>query len=152
VGRKAEVTEMALTRERQTVGDAMHSGVIQISPQATLQEAAAEMAAHHVHCVVVEGLARDDADRETPVWGILSDLDLMKAMASERLDAQVGDLAATEIVTVEESETIDHVTLLMAEHDCTHLVVTAPSGEPIGVISSLDVACAATLSDPTRSI
>lgn len=143
---------MPLTRESQTVGDAMHSGVIQIPPQATLQEAAAEMAAHHVHCLVVQGLARDGADRETLVWGILSDLDLMKAMASERLDAPVGDLAATEIVTVEESEAIDHVALLMAEHDCAHLVVIAPSGEPTGVISSLDVACAATLSDPAQSI
>jgi CBS domain-containing protein len=124
----------------------MHSGVIQIAPQATLQEAAAEMAAHRVHCVVVEGLARDQNGQETLVWGIVSDLDLMKAIAAEHFDAAARDLAATEIVTVEESETIEQAAKLMAEHESTHLVVVAPSGAPVGVISSLDVACAATLS------
>ncbi len=132
------------------VGAAMHRGVIVVLPQATLQEAAAEMAAHRMHCVVVEGLARGRHSQETLVWGILSDLDLMKAMASERLDAEVGDLAATEIVTIDESETIDRAAHLMAEHDCTHLVVVESLGAPVGVISSLDVACAATLSGAVR--
>jgi len=134
------------TRPTQAVSAVMHSGVIDLPPQATIQEAAAEMAAHRVHCVVVEGLARGRDRQETLVWGILSDLDLMKAIASERFDAEAGDLAATEIVTVEESETIERAAQLMADHDCTHLVVVAPSGAPVGVISSLDVACAATLS------
>jgi len=134
------------TRPTQAVSAVMHSGVIDLPPQATIQEAAAEMAAHRVHCVVVEGLARGRDRQETLVWGILSDLDLMKAIASERFDADAGDLAATEIVTVEESETIERAAQLMADHDCTHLVVVAPSGAPVGVISSLDVACAATLS------
>ncbi|HYM45922.1 MAG TPA: CBS domain-containing protein [Solirubrobacteraceae bacterium] len=140
------------TTPAQAVSAVMHHGVIHIPPQATLQEAAAEMAEQRVHCVVVEGLARGRDRQETLVWGILSDLDLVKAIASERLDTAVGDLAATEIVTVEEAETIERAAQLMAEHDCTHLVVVAPSGAPVGVISSLDVACAATWPGSMRSV
>jgi CBS domain-containing protein len=94
-----------------------------------------------VHCVVVEGLARGSDRQETLVWGTLSDLDLMKALTTERLDASAGELAASEIVTVDSTERIEEVARLMAEHECTHLVVVSPqSGEPVGVVSSLDVA------------
>jgi CBS domain-containing protein len=137
---------MTRTKPTQAVSAAMHRGVIDIPPQATLQEAAAEMAAHRTHCVVVDGLARDRDQQERLAWGILSDRDLMRAIASERLDAEAADLAETEIVTIEESETIGQAAQLMSDHDCTHLIVVAPSGAPVGVISSLDVACAATLS------
>ena len=123
------------------VGEVMHHGVITTPPQTSLTEVAELMARNQVHCVVVEGLARGGDGQETLVWGILSDLDLMKALAGGRLDAGAGELAGTEIVTVEASDRIDDVARLMAEHESTHLVVvSAPSGEPVGVISSLDVA------------
>jgi CBS domain-containing protein len=45
------------------------------------------------------------------------------------------------VVTVEESDRIDDVVQLMAEHECTHLVVvSAEEDRPVGVVSSLDVA------------
>jgi CBS domain-containing protein len=124
-----------------SVGAVMHHGMISIPPQSTLEEAAGEMARHCVHCVVVDGLARGADRDEHRVWGILSDLDLMRAVAAGRLDVAAGELAASEIVTVDPDDTIEHVAQLMAEHDITHLVVVAPdTGRPAGVISSLDVA------------
>jgi CBS domain-containing protein len=124
-----------------SVGTVMHQGVINTAPQTTLLEAAAAMASHGVHCVVVEGLARGADRQEQLVWGILSDLDLMKGVAAGRPDATAGEFAATEIVTVDPSDTIEHVAQLMAEHDCTHLVVVSPETQlPVGVISSLDIA------------
>jgi len=58
-----------------------------------------------------------------------------------RVRALAGEVAASEIVTVDSSDRIDRVARLMAEHDCTHLVVVSPeTGEPVGVVSSLDVA------------
>jgi CBS domain-containing protein len=132
-----------------TVGDVMSPSVINTPPQTPAVEVASLMARSQVHCVVVEGLARDRHRQEHLVWGIVSDLDLMKALAAERADATAGELAATEIVTVEPSESIEQVARLMAEHECTHLVVTAAdSGEPIGVISSLDVAQGMALAGP----
>ncbi len=122
-----------------TVGEVMHTGLIAAPPQTPLLEVAEMMARSRVHCVVVEGLARDAAQQERLVWGILSDLDLMRALAAGRIDATAGELAATEIVTVSPSERIDKVAALMAEHQSSHLVV-ARDGRPVGVISTLDVA------------
>ncbi len=124
-----------------SVGAVMHHGIVALPPQSTLQDAAGEMARHMVHCVVVEGLARGADREEHLVWGILSDLDLMRAVAAGRLDVAAGELAATEIVTVDPRDTIERVARLMAEHDITHVVVVShENGEPTGVVSSLDVA------------
>jgi CBS domain-containing protein len=123
------------------VSAVMHHGVINVPPQSTLEEAAREMAHHRVHCVVVDGLARGADRREHLVWAILTDLDLMRAVAAGQLELSVGELAASEIVTVSPGDTIEHVAQLMAEHDITHIVVVSPdTGRPSGVISSLDVA------------
>jgi CBS domain-containing protein len=124
-----------------SVGAVMHHGVINIPPQSSLHDAAAEMAHHQVHCVVVDGLARGANHGEHLVWAILTDLDLMRAMAVGQLDLPAGELAASEVVTVGPDDTLEHVAQMMAEHDTTHLVVVAPeSGRPVGVVSSLDVA------------
>jgi CBS domain-containing protein len=127
------------------VGDAMHHGVINTPPQTSLQEVAALMTSNRVHCIVVEGLARGRDRQEELVWGIVSDLDLVKALASGGEDTAAGDIAATEIVTVQTTDGVEQALQLMAEHECTHLVVVSPrTGEPVGVISSLDVAAAMT--------
>jgi CBS domain-containing protein len=123
------------------VAQVMHAGVIDCPPQATLREVAASMASRGVHCVVVDGLARAPGGTERLVWGIVSDVDLMRAAAAGRLDDQAGELAVSEVVTVEPHEPIDTAARLMAEHDSSHLVVVDPaSGRPTGVVSSLDVA------------
>lgn len=130
-----------LTMPAVAVGDAMHPGVIAIAPHTSVAEVAATMSSRRVHCVVVEGIARNRKGHETLVWGILSDLDLIKALAAGRLDADAGEVAASEVVAVDADERIEDATRLMAEHECSHLVVVSPqTGEPIGVISSLDVA------------
>ncbi len=130
-----------LTMPAVAVGDVMHPGVIAIPAQTPIVEVARKMSGHSVHCVVVEGLARDSKHQETLVWGILSDLDLIKALAADRLAATAGEIAASEVIAVDADERIEDATRIMAEHECTHLVVVSPeTGEPIGVISSLDVA------------
>ena len=89
----------------------------------------------------MDGLARGAGSQEKLVWGILSDLDLIKAAAAGGQDLSAGAVAASEVVTVEESDRIEDVVQLMAEHECTHLVViSAEEGRPVGVVSSLDVA------------
>lgn len=135
------------TAPTRIVSEVMHPGVINTPPQTPLEEVAAQMADKRVHCVVVEGLARRRDQQEELVWGIVSDLDLIKAVAAGRQDVDAGEIAATEIVTVEASDPIEEVVRLMAEHECTHLVVvSARQGEPVGVISSLDVAAVMTRS------
>ncbi len=122
-----------------TAGEVMHRGLIATPPQTPVLEVAEMMARNRVHCVVVEGLAHEDSSQERLVWGILSDLDLMGAVAAGRLEASAGELLNTEILTVDPSDLIADVARLMAEHDSSHLVVT-DGGRPVGVISTLDVA------------
>lgn len=123
------------------VSAVMHRGIVNCPPQTPVREVAAEMAENGVHCIVVEGLARGAEGAERLVWGIVSDMDLMAAAAGGRLDAEVGDLAATEIVTVDADESVERAIQLMCEHEISHLVVVTPlAGEPAGVFSTLDAA------------
>lgn len=135
-------TEAVMTRHDTTitVADVMTTGAIDAAPQTPLLEVAARMAERRVHCVIVDGLARGRRGAEELVWGIVSDLDLLSAVAAGRLDASAGEMAATEIVTIEPSEPIEQAARLMAQHECTHLVVVSDDARPVGVLSSLDIA------------
>lgn len=134
---------MPLPSDRRSlmIRDVMHPGIIDCPPQTPLREVASLMAEQDVHCVVVDGLARDHHHHEQLVWGILSDVDLMRAVGEERTDQQAGSMAATEIVTIAPNDDVHRAAQLMSEHECSHLVVVDPDeNRPIGVISSLDVA------------
>jgi CBS domain-containing protein len=123
------------------VEDVMHPGLIECLPQTPVSEVAVLMAELGVRCVVVGGLARGDHGEERFVWGIVSDLDLMRAIAAERLADPAAELAVTEIVTIAPHEPVARAAQLMGEHDCAHLIVAAAGSQrPLGVISSLDVA------------
>ena len=60
-----------------TVADAMHPGILGCEPDASLPEVAQIMATHHVHCVAVIGISHEEP--ECGVWGVISDLDLVRA-------------------------------------------------------------------------
>ena len=123
------------------VVDVMNPGIIDCPPQTPLTEVTSLMAENTVHCVVVDGLARGPHNSERFVWGVISDIDLMRAAATGKMDEEAGEIAASEIVTIERSEEVQRAAQLMAEHECSHLIVTDPdSGRPLGVLSSLDVA------------
>jgi CBS domain-containing protein len=124
-----------------TISEVMHPGVIDCPPQTPLREVASLMAENSVHCVVVDGLARGPHHTERLVWGVISDVDLMRAAGAGRMEGEAGEIAATEIVTVDPHEDIQRAAQVMGEHECSHLIATEPdSGRPLGVVSSLDVA------------
>jgi CBS domain-containing protein len=132
-------TDSTLPRlARVTVEQFMHAGVVVCDPQAPLVAAAAMLSRHRIHCLVVARSAATSAGARLR-WGTLTDRDLIRAVAAGDADATAGRAAATEVVTVEPSETLDRVVQLMNEHEVAHLVV-ADNGAPVGVISSLDVA------------
>jgi CBS domain-containing protein len=121
--------------ETYTVLNALQLGLIELEADANVRSLAAAMAEHSVHSVVVRGIRR----RRT--WGIVSDLDLMAAMRPELADATAGQLAATDPVVVDASETLERAAQLMAEHQTAHLLVVDPEiDEPVGIVSSLDIA------------
>lgn len=145
-------TERSIRREEMTVPlpadhsslkvhEVMHPGIIDCPPQTPVSEVVSLMAEHGVHCIVVDGLARARHYHEQLVWGILSDVELMRAVSDERTDMEAGSVAATEIVTIAPHEDVHRAAQLMSEHECSHLVVVDPdAGRPVGVVSSIDVA------------
>ena len=119
------------------VGDAMHRGVFTCEREARLSEVAATMSRELVHCIVVESGSGDGG----PPWGIISDLDLVAAVAVRSLDHQsAGGSAASPVVTVSPGETLERAAQLMTEHNTAHLIVVDPKQQPLGVLSTLDIA------------
>ena len=116
--------------DRYTVLNAMQVGIIDCPPDADVFALARTMADHHIHCVIVRGQE----------WGIVSDLDLMASLRPG-VTATAGELAASDVVAVDPSDTLEHAAQLMAEHETAHLVVLSPdTGRPVGILSTLDVA------------
>ena len=117
-----------------TVLNAVQLRLIELPADADVIAVAREMAEHSVHCVIIRGIERDR-------WGIVSDLDLMAALRRELDGATAGQIAATDVVIVEPKDTLEHVAQLMADHQTSHVVVVDPaSGDPVGILSTLDVA------------
>ncbi len=120
-----------------TVGEVMHEGVVTCSASDHIDKVAALMADHGIHCVVAidEGPPGQDDDR---LWGVVSDLDLMRGLESDvNLDA--GNLAELDVATVSGDDTLDQAARTMVLRGLAHLVVVA-EGRPVGVISTLDIA------------
>jgi CBS domain-containing protein len=116
------------------VHEAMHQGIISVRPETTMRAVAKIMAERRVHAIAISSLASDDGPR-----GIVSALEVVAAAA---IDAErtAGELAATEVLTISSGDRLDHAGQLMAEHELSHLIVTdAASGQPIGVLSTLDI-------------
>jgi len=125
--------------EAATVADAMRAGVMSCPPDLPAATAARMMATHHIHAVVVEGVHADPVRGESLVWGVVSDMDLLRAARGGIEGVTVGEIAKTEPVTVEPSLSLDAAAQLMDEHNTSHLIVMQGQ-RPIGVLSTLDVA------------
>jgi CBS domain-containing protein len=125
--------------ERATVADVMRPGVMSCAPDAPLITVAQTMATHHVHCVVVAGLTHDDRGGDHFVWGLISDMDVVRAAEAGVEGHTAADAARTEVVTVEPATLLAEAAALMDEHATAHLIVVA-GGRPAGVVSSLDLA------------
>ena len=122
-----------------TVMDVMHPGVLSCHPGATVRDAARAMSDHGMHALVVEGISRDASGHSHLHWGVFSDMDLVRAAAAGKLDAQVGDEASAEAATVEPGAPLRDVARLMEQHRISHVIVVH-GGRPTGVVSSADLA------------
>jgi len=126
--------------ENATVGDAMHDGVISCAPDTPATRLARIMANHHVHCLFVMHPAQGIAGKPY-VWGIVSDLDLMRAVLHGEGDETADSLATEPMVTVKPDMPLTAAVALMVKNNVSHLVVVAPETlRPAGVLSTTDVA------------
>ncbi len=124
-----------------TVAESMHPGVVTCPLETPLRHVARMMALYRIHAVVAYG--EDDDDIEGPgLWGVVSDLDLVRAAVPGRLeDLTARGTAVTPAVTIARDDTLQHAAQLMSEHDVTHLIVVDRGRKtPVGVLSTLDLA------------
>ena len=122
--------------EEAVVADAMRPGVFSCTADTPLRTVAQMMAQQHIHSVVVTDIA--DGDN---AWGIVSDVDLLRAADAGAMEETAGSIAATEFLNVDPEEPLTRAVQLMKDHEVTHVVVRdEASGRPAGVLSTLDVA------------
>jgi CBS domain-containing protein len=117
----------------------MSAPVVYCAPDTPLADVAALMAEQRIHCLATGGLTRDRVTGLRMVWGIVSDVDVAVAALAGRDDLVASDIAAGEIVTVHPDDALDIVARRMLEHETGHVIVVV-DGEPVGVISTLDIA------------
>ena len=125
--------------EHATVADAMHPGIISCEPDVPLSEVARIMASNHVHCVAVIGISHEEP--ECPVWGMISDLEVLRAGVTPGEEPTARALATQPLVSVDPRMPLREAIGLMLTHGVSHMVAINPqSQQPIGILSSLDVA------------
>ena len=116
----------------------MHEGFVGCALETPLSAVARLMARHRVHCIVGFG---DVTEGDTALWGVVSDLDVVAALAAGNQALTAGQVAATEIVTVLPHDSVRHAAELMRDHGVSHvLVIDRGSDRPLGILSSLDLA------------
>jgi CBS domain-containing protein len=123
-----------------TVADAMHPGVLSCDTEATLTEVARLMSTHHVHCIVVGRMAEGER-AESPVWGIISDLDLLRAALHQDSSDKAEEIAQKQVIRVNTTDGLRDAADLMLTTGTSHVVAVNPqTRRPVGILSTLDIA------------
>jgi CBS domain-containing protein len=123
-----------------TVADAMHPGILSCEPDAPLTEVARMMSTHHVHCIVIRAGADAPTD-EPSVWGLVSDLDLLRAGVRPDAPDTAAELAGKPVVKIETTAPLRDAVQLMLAESASHVVAVNPTtGRPVGILSTLDIA------------
>lgn len=121
------------------VSDAMRPGVFSCPPDTQLAGLARTLVGHRIHCVII-GRFDGEGESDSP-WGIVSDLDVVATAARDAHEDMAWSVARSAPVTITADDSLKHAAELMAEHQLAHLVVVQPeSGQPVGVLSTLDIA------------
>ena len=115
------------------VADVMREGIYTCPGSATLREVARTLSERRIHCVVISGSPDHD------VWGVVSDLDLVRGAGGDLDETTAGEVAATEVVTVPPSATLEEAAQLMAELRSAACSTTTASG-PVTVTASTSAA------------
>ena len=123
-----------------TVADAMHPGILSCAADTPLTEVARMMSTHHVHCIVVMGEA-EDLQEESPVLGIVSDFDVLRAGTQTGGPDTAAELARQPIIKLETTAPLRAASELMLRESASHVVAVNPQTKrPVGILSTLDIA------------
>jgi CBS domain-containing protein len=127
--------------DRIRVEDVMHAGLIGCDPAAPLSVIARIFAEEQIHALVLSGVERTGAGERLP-WRVITDHDLLRALDAPGERVTAAALAGAAVITVDVEESLDRAVQLMTSCEVTHVLVVE-DGDPVGIVSALDVARAA---------
>lgn len=113
-----------------TVGEVMSKSLLTLDEQTTLTEAAAAMTARHVGSALVL--------RDERLAGIITERDVLRAVATGDVSASVGVWMTTNPETVDADETAQQAAVIMIHGGFRHLPVLL-AGAPVGIVSIRDL-------------
>jgi len=117
------------------VGDAMTPRPRTVQPSSTVVEAAQVMKSEDIGIVPIA-----EGDRLT---GVVTDRDITIEVVAERKDPEsttVGEIASSNLVTVDPDQDLDEALRLMAQHQVRRLPVCEEDGRLVGILAQADVA------------
>lgn len=119
--------------ELRKVEQVMTSRVATIAPHLSLDVALAKMAGPGISCVVV-------TEGEKPL-GIITERDVVRLVAKDIDTASVvmKDVMSSPVISVPSGTTIHHAALLMKQEKIRRVVVVAPQGSLVGIITQSDI-------------
>ncbi len=110
------------------------AGIVEISPDASVGDAARLLAQHRIGAVMV--MAGDK------VAGILSERDIVRGLA-QAVDvctaAKVRDLMTADVFVCHEDDTVEHLMQTMTAKRIRHLPVVGNAGQVVGIVTIGDV-------------
>ncbi len=119
----------------QSILGAKGTDVATISPEASLHEAVRLLGTRRIGALVV-------SDDGRGIDGILSERDIVRASATGgagALDAMVGSIMSSEVVTCACNDGVDQLMSLMTDRRIRHLPVADDQGHLAGIVSIGDV-------------
>ena len=117
------------------LGSILQRPLVMIPSGTTMLDAAKLMVDKNVGLLVI-----CDAKERTNLAGVISERDIMKAIASgKELNAAVDEVSTKHAITVKASANVAEAAKAMNKNRIRHVVVVDEQGKPIGVVSMRDL-------------
>ena len=107
--------------DKAKVHDAMNVGVVTCRRETSLVDAARMMVGYEMHAVVVSSFGEDRR-----AWGIVTSMDVVRA-GEEVGSLTAGDVATTDLVTIESNEPLSKAARVLDEHRFTTSSLCSPA-------------------------
>ena len=118
-----------------TIRDVMTPNPTTVEPSTLVLEAAKVMKQQDVGPVPVT-----DGDR---LVGVVTDRDIVLRVVADGKDPQsttVGEIASSDLVTIDPQQNLDEALRLMAQHQVRRLPVVEEDGKLVGILAQADIA------------
>jgi CBS domain-containing protein len=125
-GRRAPLLDLPA----QPVSSVMTRGLLSVSPDTTLAEAAAMIVARHVHRVFVV--------EKSKLVGVLSTRDVMEAVAAHKVKTPLSEFMSTPVLTLSAIDTVAQATDRLADAKVAGLLVLDENEWPVGLFTQVE--------------